>query len=115
MTNPQACTCRRCGRDLNPNTATFEAQESLAISFRAGYDSIFGDGNVVSTNLCQHCVQALLGPWLQIVEDDPLKPQVHVPQPQGAYQPNALQAPAASRPSSDELHGLFPQLKKEDQ
>ncbi|HJW53891.1 MAG TPA: hypothetical protein VJ577_01325 [Burkholderiaceae bacterium] len=114
MTTPQACNCRRCGRDLNPNTATFEAQESLVISYRAGYGSILGDGNVVSSTLCQHCVQALLGPWLQIVEDDPFRPQVPLQQPQGAYQPNQLQAPATNCPSREELRSLFLQLKDED-
>lgn len=55
--------CNRCGRDL---TADTEKHESLEIAFVAGYDSVFGDGNKVEGDFCQHCIQELLGQWLCI-------------------------------------------------
>jgi hypothetical protein len=110
--NTTTCTCRRCGRNLNPSTAIEEHQESLVINFRAGYGSVFGDGNIVSSTLCQHCLKTLLGDFLEVIEDDPIHPQIAVPAPVGACQPNQLQAPAKGRPSQAELRSLFPQLQE---
>lgn len=81
--NQPPCNCRRCGFDLESDD--FEYQERLEISFRAGYASVFGDENVVRTILCQNCVKAVLGPWLEVVEDDD-RHEVKVSQPVGAYQ-----------------------------
>lgn len=85
--SPSPCLCRRCGFDLESDD--FEYQERLEINFRAGYASVFGDENVVRTILCQTCVQAVLGQWLEIVEDDDSH-QVAVSQPVGAYQPHQV-------------------------
>ncbi len=40
--------------------------EIQSIEFVAGYESIFGDGNTVSIDLCQECLKQTLGPWLHI-------------------------------------------------
>lgn len=63
-------TCDRCGREMTPAGHDFEHQESLAISFRGGYASVFGDGNLVEADICQHCVKELLGPWLRVTDGD---------------------------------------------
>lgn len=63
-TPPDACY--RCGRDLDPDRNVFEAQEALRIDFLTGYASVFGDCNRVAGLFCQHCVQDLLGSYLQI-------------------------------------------------
>ncbi|MEF2252892.1 hypothetical protein V4D00_21045 [Ralstonia solanacearum] len=60
-----ACTCDRCHRRLTPNDPG-EWQERLSIDHHCGFDSIFGDGNLVSLDLCQHCVRELLGEWLRV-------------------------------------------------
>lgn len=69
------------------NAPDLEHQERLAIRFRAGSDSVFSDGSLVESDLCQHCVQEVLGPWLKITPDDPREPQHGLDgEPRGAYQ-----------------------------
>jgi hypothetical protein len=61
-------TCDRCGvRHQRPGSDFFEF---ASIAYRAGYGSIFGDGNHVEIDLCQDCVQATMGPWLRILKDE---------------------------------------------
>lgn len=60
-----ACTCDRCQRRLTPDESG-EWQERLSIDHHCGFDSIFGDGNLVCLDLCQHCVKDLLGEWVRI-------------------------------------------------
>jgi hypothetical protein len=68
---PAACTCDRCGRrmtaDLNQD---WEWNQKLSISFEGGFGSVFGDGNKISVDLCQHCVLDTLGQWLRITHSD---------------------------------------------
>lgn len=59
-----ACTCDRCKRRLTPDDG--EWQERLSFDHACGFDSVFGDGNTVSLDLCQRCVRELLGQWLRI-------------------------------------------------
>lgn len=63
--------CDRCGRlaDLGD----FEFQEFASIDFTAGYGTIFGDGNDVQVDLCQHCLKETLGPWLRVIEPGQMK------------------------------------------
>ena len=84
-------TCDRCHREMAPNAQDCEHQERVAIRFRAGYNSVFGDGNLVEADLCQHCVKEVLGPWLRVTVDDPFEP-AHRPdgEPKGAWQENQL-------------------------
>jgi hypothetical protein len=67
--------CDRCGREMVPDGSDCEHQERIAIRFRAGYGSVFGDGNLVEADLCQHCLQEVLGKYLRITEEDKIKPQ----------------------------------------
>lgn len=62
--------CDRCGRTGERDGLDCEFHEFTSISYRAGYGSIFGDGNTVETDLCQHCVKEVLGPWLRITDPD---------------------------------------------
>lgn len=61
----RVCICDRCGRIIPPSDHT-EDQERLAIDFTAGYAGVFGDGNHVRADFCQHCVKKVLGRWLRI-------------------------------------------------
>lgn len=56
--------CDRCGL-LAANGET-EFYEMTCIDFKAGYGSIFGDGNGVQVDLCQHCLKLTLGSWLRV-------------------------------------------------
>jgi hypothetical protein len=58
------CTCDRCRQRMTP--VDFEFHERLSVRFLAGFDSIFGDGNVVSIDLCPRCLKETLGDWLHI-------------------------------------------------
>ncbi|HJV74794.1 MAG TPA: hypothetical protein VJ654_11275 [Noviherbaspirillum sp.] len=109
-------TCHRCGRSIDAAADFIEHQEVLIISFRAGYGSLFGDGNLVESALCQNCVNTLLGPWLRITADDPFEPRHPLRYlPQRAYQPNQLPRPEAIRTLSDsELKQLFSNMNKDD-
>ena len=60
-----AITCDRCQQRLTPDGSN-EWQERLSFDHNCGFDSVFGDGNTVSLDLCQHCVWEVLGEWLCI-------------------------------------------------
>ena len=36
------------------------------IEFDGGYGSVFGDGNIVSLDICQHCLKEKLGSYMRI-------------------------------------------------
>lgn len=60
--------CDRCGRLAEVGDAELEFQEFVSIDLNAGYASIFGDGNHVQVDLCQHCLKDVLGRWLRVVD-----------------------------------------------
>jgi hypothetical protein len=60
--------CDRCGRLAEAGDAELEFQEFVSIDLNAGYASIFGDGNHVQVDLCQHCLKDVLGRWLRVVD-----------------------------------------------
>src|SRR5690554_4993483 len=78
------CACDCCGLALSEDD--YEHQERLRIDFRAGYASVFGDGNTVRAVLCQHCVQKHLGPWLTIIAESEGADAPPTSSPRHAYQ-----------------------------
>lgn len=56
--------CDRCGREAE--VGDMEAEEFISIEQVGGYRSIFGDGNQISTDICQHCLKDILGEWLRV-------------------------------------------------
>lgn len=59
--------CDRCGREAAAgDTNELEAEEFVSIERVGGYSSIFGDGNLISVDICQHCLKDVLGEWLRI-------------------------------------------------
>jgi len=60
---PEAFVCDGCSKRLAADGE--EAQEMLRWAKRGGYASICGDGEDLSLDLCQECVQRLLGAVLQ--------------------------------------------------
>lgn len=61
--------CDRCG--LLASGGEVEFHEMTCIDAKAGYGSIFGDGNEVQVDLCQHCLKLTLGSWLRVTERGP--------------------------------------------
>ena len=55
---PVAWVCDACGKR---EEAEEEAQEWLSWLHRGGYNSVFGDGEELSLDLCQACTKILLG------------------------------------------------------
>ncbi len=60
--------CDRCERLSELGETEFE--EFVSVDHKAGYASVFGDGNQVQIDLCQHCVKELLGQWLRVAADE---------------------------------------------
>lgn len=59
--------CDRCGREAAvDDIKELEAEEFVSIERVGGYSSIFGDGNLISIDICQHCLKDVLGEWLRI-------------------------------------------------
>jgi len=56
--------CDRCSRAALNGESEFD--EFTSIDFTAGYGSVFGDGDTVAVDLCQHCLQETLGAWLRV-------------------------------------------------
>ena len=52
--------CDRCKKEID-GSDEMELQETYSIKFRGGYQSVFGDENDVSCDLCQQCLQELIG------------------------------------------------------
>ncbi len=71
-----AFECDVCRRRYDPTTKntydglqdSIEVNEVHAISFEAGYGSVFGDGNTVECEVCQHCLKRLLGDYMRVQE-----------------------------------------------
>lgn len=59
-------TCDRCKRSYKND---MDIQEFLCHYNTGGYASVFGDGAVISLDLCQHCVKELLGDFIQFHDD----------------------------------------------
>ena len=57
-----------CCKEEYSESDIFEIEEFLNISKLGGYGSIFGDGNIIKLDLCQHCVKKLLGDYIRIEE-----------------------------------------------
>ncbi len=60
--------CDRCGKKTTRPESEFH--EMTSIGFKAGYGSIFGDGNHVEIDLCQHCLRETLGAWLRVRDEE---------------------------------------------
>ena len=63
--------CDRCGRLAELGDTEFP--ETACLDLKAGYGSIFGDGNEVQIDLCQYCLKLTLGRWLRIVDPNQKK------------------------------------------
>jgi hypothetical protein len=57
--------CDSCEKVYQEGVDVFEIQEFLSWSMVGGYNSVFGDGNQVSLDLCQHCVKEILGCFIK--------------------------------------------------
>jgi len=65
-----ALTCDRCGLTVTRENDddVLEWQEFMAWRAPCGYGSIFGDGALIEVDLCQKCVQEVLGDYVRVVD-----------------------------------------------
>lgn len=63
--------CDRCCKRMSDDEPYEGYNSRTQIRFRAGYCSLFGDGNKVEGDLCDKCLHDLLGPYLRVVEPAP--------------------------------------------
>lgn len=63
--------CDRCAKRMSDDAPYEGYNNRTQIRFRAGYASLFGDGNKVEGDLCDQCLHDLLGPYLRVVEAAP--------------------------------------------
>jgi hypothetical protein len=69
--------CDVCKREIGLDSSTglaiendwVDFQEALSFTIECGYGAILGDGNVYTLDMCQQCVQKVLGPYLQLKSD----------------------------------------------
>lgn len=52
--------CDFCHKIYNKKDDLFQIQEFHSINFIGGYGSVFGDGNHVECDICQHCLKITL-------------------------------------------------------
>ena len=62
-------TCDKCGlAACHSGEGVLDAQEFMHWRRIGGYGSVFGDGSVLELDLCQGCVQELLGEYIRVVD-----------------------------------------------
>jgi hypothetical protein len=86
MSSALQCTtteivCDRCAQQASHDELDFE--EYTSIDYVAGYGAVFGDGSRVQLDLCQSCVQQVLGAWLRVTKANAKPIPVSTPAFQG--------------------------------
>jgi hypothetical protein len=68
MLIPSEFTCDVCGSDLLSNF--LDTQEALSWSNHCGWGSVFGDGSHITLDICQDCLKAVFGKYIQYEEEE---------------------------------------------
>lgn len=112
-THQIVCTCDRCHREMHTQKFDCEWDERLTISFRGGYNSVFGDGSLVECDLCQQCVKDMLEKYLRVTIDEPFDPK-YKPQAEyyRAYQDYQLRDEVQMSEFREEVNQMFRGLSK---
>lgn len=75
MEEIQAFVCDRCKKRIDAKGKRemddwIERQEMLHWRMLGGYGSVFGDGCLITLDLCQGCTKEVLGAFVQIHEQE---------------------------------------------
>jgi antitoxin CcdA len=62
-------TCDVC-KKVYSSDDIFETQEFTYIRNDCGYGSVFGDGDTISLDICQHCLKEILGKYIRTKEGE---------------------------------------------
>ena len=57
--------CDKCGKEFRDE---MDLQEFHRIDFIGGFTSVFGDGNHVQCDLCQHCLMEMIKDCHRVVD-----------------------------------------------
>lgn len=55
----EVLVCDRCGKEND--IRTLDRKQAFSFSFRGGYGSTFGDGNLIEGDFCDQCIRDTLG------------------------------------------------------
>lgn len=69
-------TCDVCGKTYDEDDDCFETQEFISIHHDCGYNSVFGDGNMIYIDICQHCFKEMVGDRINVMEPARINPKV---------------------------------------
>jgi len=61
-------TCNKCKKTATPDD-TIEWQEFFSYVSSGGYGSVFGDSQLYRIDLCQNCLQELLGSFVEYIDE----------------------------------------------
>lgn len=64
-----AYVCDRCRKRVKGDD-WIERQEMLHWQMLCGYGSVFGDGCLITLDLCQYCINEVLGAFIQIKDKE---------------------------------------------
>ena len=62
-------TCSVC-KTFYKAEDTMELQEFHHINFTGGYASVFGDMSEIRCNICQRCLEIMIGDYVEEVDDE---------------------------------------------
>ncbi len=60
--------CDKCKKEFQNDDDIFEIQEFHHVRFEGGYGSVFGDGDIIECDICQHCLKELIGNYYRTVD-----------------------------------------------
>lgn len=60
--------CDICKKEYDRENDILEIQEFVLIDLIGGYGSVFGDGNKIQLDICQHCLKKYFGDNIRIIE-----------------------------------------------
>jgi len=68
-TSVESITCDVCKKVYNYENDSFEIQEFYHIRNTGGYGAVFGDGDTVELDICQHCFFDLFKDYVRIIPE----------------------------------------------
>ncbi len=63
---PESVICDICKKEFTYEKDEMEIQEFVHIRYIGGYGAVFGDGNLVELDICQHCLKEQFNQFVRI-------------------------------------------------
>ncbi len=65
----KSITCDICHTTYEAENDRMEMQEVIQIRHSCGFGSVFGDGDAILCDVCQHCLKEKFGQYIQIIPE----------------------------------------------